>query len=369
MIFLLYEYLKEIFTPFNVVRYVSFRIMAAFVTSLLICLVLYPWFIRKLQQQSIGQEIRDDGPKSHLVKKGTPTMGGALIIISILFSTLLWTDIRNVFIWMLLGITVFFGIVGFIDDYRKLMNRSSKGLSGKKKLALQFISAAAVMAVFFVVFRDDVHFNTRLYIPFLRIDKFWFDIPLWVYVMAACVIIVGTSNAVNLTDGLDGLASGPIIIASGTFLILCYLTGAKLGTFDISKYLLIPKVVGVQEVSIFCSAIMGSTIAFLWFNAHPAEIFMGDTGALSLGASLGAIAVFTKNELLSLIIFGIFFVEAVSVIIQTLYFKLTRRRIFLMSPLHHTFELIGWSEPKIVTRAWIIQILLSLVAIASIKVR
>jgi len=343
--------------------------MAAFITSLVICLVLYPWFIRALQKRAVGQHIRSDGPQSHLSKEGTPTMGGALIMVSIIMSGFLWTQFMNPLVMITLGLGMVFGIVGFVDDLRKLGSRSSKGLSVRFRLVVEFGAVVAVMAWFMTQIGSDISYDQRLFIPFMSAERYWLDLPLWLYLILAAIVIVGTSNATNLTDGLDGLAAGPVLTAAGTLLILTYVTGAKLGGFDISKYLLIPKVIGAQELSIICSAVMGATIGFLYYNTYPAEIFMGDTGSLGLGGLLGAMAVLTKNELLSVIIFGVFFFEAVSVILQTTYFKFTRRRIFPMSPVHHSFELMGWPEPKIVVRFWIISLLLAMVALASIKVR
>lgn len=369
MLFYLAEQLRDSVGSLNVVRYVSFRVMAAFVTSLLICMIVYPWFIRLLHQRRIGQIIRDDGPASHQSKAGTPTMGGALIMASILISSLLWTQLKNPLVQIALGSGLVFGLVGLADDLRKLFQKSSRGLPGKVRLAVEFAFVLGVLVWFFWNVAPKVHFDMRLYIPYMSAERFWIDLPGWIYLALAAVVIVGTSNATNLTDGLDGLAAGPILVASGTFLILTYISGATLGSFDISRYLLIPKVVGAEELSIVCSAMMGATIGFLYFNTYPAEIFMGDTGSLGLGAMLGSMAVLTKNELLSVIIFGIFFFEAVSVILQRSYFKLTHRRIFPMSPIHHSFELMGWPEPKIVVRFWIFSLLLAMLALASIKVR
>jgi len=369
MLFYLAEILREDFSSLNVVRYVSFRIMAAFITSLVICLVLYPWFIRSLQKRAVGQHIREDGPESHMSKAGTPTMGGALIMVSIFLSGLMWTQLDNPLVLITLGLGLVFGAVGFVDDLGKLKSHSSKGLSVKLRLLVEFGAVMGVMAYFMSSVGPEIHYDLRLFVPFMSAEKFWLDLPMVVYLFLAGVVIVGTSNATNLTDGLDGLAAGPILTAAATLLILTYITGAKLGGFDLSTYLLIPKVLGAQELSIICSAVMGATFGFLYYNTYPAEIFMGDTGSLGLGGLLGTMAVLTKNELLSVIIFGIFFFEAISVILQTTYFKFTHKRIFPMSPIHHSFELMGWPEPKIVVRFWIISILLAMVALASIKVR
>lgn len=363
------EHLREHFSALNVVRYVSFRIMAAFVTSLLICLALYPWFIRALQRRSVGQFIREDGPATHFSKAGTPTMGGALIMMSILMSGLMWGHLGNPLVLITLGLGLVFAAVGFVDDLRKLRNRSSRGLSGKWRLLIEFFVVLVVFAAFLKWIGPSVKYDLRLYIPFMSAERYWIDLPFLAYVMLGGLVVVGTGNGVNLADGLDGLAAGPILTASGTLLILTYITGAKLGSFDISQYLLIPKVVGAEELAVLCAAIMGATIGFLYFNAYPAEIFMGDTGALGLGGLLGTMALLTKNELLSIIIFGIFVFEAISVIIQTTSYKLTGRRIFPIAPIHHSLEKIGWPEPKIVVRFWIISLLLAMVALASVKVR
>lgn len=369
MIPYLAELFRSEFSALNLLRYVSFRTMAAFVTSLLICLVLYPWFIRTLQKRAIGQPIRDDGPKSHKQKENTPTMGGLLIMLAIFVSTLMWALLSNPLVLITLAFGLVFSLIGAADDIRKLRSRSSKGLSVKFRLLFEFLVVMVIFGLFLAYLGPRLGYNLRLYIPFVSVERFWLEIPFALYVFLGALVIVGTSNATNLTDGLDGLAAGPILTASGTLLILAYITGAKLGSFDISKYLLIPKVKGAEELAVVCSAMMGATIGFLYYNAYPAEIFMGDTGSLGLGAMLGSVALLTKNELLSIVIFGIFVFEAVSVILQTTYFKLTRKRIFPMSPIHHTFELLGWPEPKIVVRFWIVSLLLSLIALASIKVR
>lgn len=363
------EHLRDQYSSLNIVRYVSFRTMAAFVTSLLICLVLYPWFIRALQRRSVGQPIREDGPKSHVSKAGTPTMGGALIMVSIFMSGLMWTRLGNPLVIMTLAMGFAFSVVGFVDDFRKLRSRSSRGLSGKGRLLIEFALVLAAFAVFLRFFGPAVKYDLRLFIPFFSAERYWMDLPFLAYLCLGGLVVVGTSNAVNLTDGLDGLAAGPILTASGTLLVLTYITGARLGSFDISRYLLIPKVVGAEELAVLCAAVMGATIGFLYYNAYPAEIFMGDTGSLGLGGTLGTMALLTKNELLSIVIFGVFVFEAISVIIQTSYFKMTGRRVFPMSPIHHSFELMGWPEPKIVVRFWIISLLLAMVALASVKVR
>jgi phospho-N-acetylmuramoyl-pentapeptide-transferase len=369
MLLYLAEALRDYLSSLNVIRYVSFRVMAEFITSFVVCLVVYPWFIKALQSRAVKQPIREDGPKTHFSKAGTPTMGGALIIVSILLSSLLWADIKNPLVIFTLITGLFFSTIGFFDDLRKLKSKSSKGLSVKVRL---FIELAFVVLIFFVFLKfygPKVRYDTKLFIPFVSVEKFWIDLGTPLYVALGALLIVGIANAVNLTDGLDGLASGPVLTSAGTLLILAYITGAKLGSFDISKYLLIPKVVGAQELSVVASGIMGATLGFLYYNAYPAEIFQGDTGSLGLGGMLASIALLTKNELLSIIFFGIFVFEALSVMLQTGYYKLTKKRIFPMSPIHHSFELLGWPEPKIVVRFWIVSLLLALIALASIKVR
>jgi phospho-N-acetylmuramoyl-pentapeptide-transferase len=369
MLFYLAEQFRDQISSLNVIRYVSFRIMASFTTSIVICLVLYPWFIRALVGHRVGQVIRQDGPKTHFSKAGTPTMGGVLIMLSILVSSLLWTQLTNPLVWITLSIGVAFAFVGFLDDMRKLRKKNSKGVPGKVRLAIEFAVVVAAFGWFLWKAGPQINFDLRLFIPFMSAERYWIDLSFPIYIALGSIVVVGTANATNLTDGLDGLAAGPILTAAAVLLILTYITGAKLGTLDISRYLLIPKVVGAQELSIICAATMGATIGFLYYNAYPAEIFMGDTGALGVGATLGTMALLTKNEILSLIIFAVFFFEAVSVIAQTSYFKLTGRRIFPMAPLHHSFELLGWAEPKIVVRFWIVSLLTALVALASIKVR
>jgi phospho-N-acetylmuramoyl-pentapeptide-transferase len=379
MLFELFFQLKDVFSPFNVFRYVSFRVLMAMGTALLICLLTYPWFIRKLQLQEVGQVIREDGPESHFDKEGTPTMGGVLILFSVVTSTVLWADLTNPHIGVILGITVLFAVVGFLDDYMKLREQSSGGLSGKIRLGAEF--AVAFGAVMILFSTEAFSYSTELYFPFVSTERFSLTLPLWLYVPFALVVIVGTANAVNLTDGLDGLAIGPVIVAAGTFLVLAYssatvlhfeqmIDGAsRMVEFDLAEYLMVPKVEGAQELAIFCASIVGAGVGFLWYNTFPAQIFMGDVGSLSLGGALGALAVITKHELLSAIIFGIFLVEAISVITQTVSYKLTGERVFRMAPIHHHFEMKGWPEPKIIVRFWILSIMLSLIALASLKLR
>lgn len=377
MLMYLYE-LRDYFAPFNVFRYVSFRVVMAMITALLMSF-MYPKFIGKLLERQVGQVVRDDGPQSHLKKRGTPTMGGSLILLSLVVSTVLWADLSNHYVWIFLAITTFFGGIGFIDDYLKIKEKGSRGLPGRWKLILQFAVTAVLM---FVLFSDDtLNYSSQLYFPFVAADKYSLSLPVIAYALFAMVTIVGTSNAVNLTDGLDGLAIAPVAVAAGTFLVLCYVAGTVLqfpvsvdgreifATFDLASYLRIPHISGISELCIGCGAIVGSGIGFLWFNSYPAQVFMGDLGSLSLGGALGTLAVLSKNELLSVIICGLFLLEAVSVITQTTSFKLTGKRVFKMAPIHHHFELKGWAEPKVIVRFWIISILLSLVALASLKLR
>lgn len=377
MFMYLYE-LRDYFTPFNVFRYVSFRTVMAMITALLMSF-MYPKFIGKLLERQVGQVVRDDGPQSHLKKRGTPTMGGSLILLSLVVSTLLWADLSNHYVWIFLSITTLFGAVGFIDDFLKIKEKGSKGLPGRWKLIFQFFITGVIM---FVLFKDQtLQYSSELYIPFVAADKFSLSLPIIVYSLFAMVVIVGTSNAVNLTDGLDGLAIVPVSVAAGTFLILCYIAGTVLqfpidadgqnfiASFDLAAYLKMPHIEGIAELCIGCGAIVGSGIGFLWFNSYPAQVFMGDLGSLSLGGALGTLAVLSKNELLSLIICGLFLLEAISVITQTTSYKLTHKRVFRMAPIHHHFELKGWAEPKVIVRFWIISILLSLIALASLKLR
>jgi phospho-N-acetylmuramoyl-pentapeptide-transferase len=367
MLFLLYESLREQVSALNVLRYVPFRVIAAMVTSLLITWMLYPWLIRSLRVKQIGETIRTDGPAGHKVKGGTPTMGGALMVAAIFVSVALWGDVQSPYVGLTCITMLAFAVIGFIDDRMKLMRK--KGMRGKVKLLCQFAVALAVAALFIHVVAPVFGYSTRLYFPFLRIDRYWLDLDPWLYAVFAAVVIVGTSNALNLSDGLDGLAILPTISGSAVYLLLAYLSGATLGGFSLSRYLLIPSVPGIGEMSVVASAVIGAGLGFLWYNSYPASVFMGDVGSLSLGAVLGCLSVFTKNELLSVVILGIFVVEAVSVITQTVSFKLTGRRVFRMAPLHHHYELQGVPEPKIIVRFWIISMLLGLVALASVKVR
>ena len=351
--------LHTTFSVFNVFRYITFRTIYASLTAFFICFLLGPWMIRKLGAMQVGQYIRDDGPKTHLDKAGTPTMGGTLIIISITISILLWSDLTNYFVWIVLFVILGSGTIGFIDDYLMQIKKQSKGLTVRKKLALQGIVALAASILVYIT----PDFSTEVTIPFFKNISPDFG---WGYIIFAALVIVGASNAVNLTDGLDGLAIGPVIIAASTYMIFAYVAGHA----KISDYLQINHVIGSGELSIFCGALAGSGLGFLWFNAYPAQIFMGDVGSLSLGASLGTIAVITKQEILLVLVGGLFVMEALSVIFQVGFFKMTHgKRIFRMAPLHHHFELKGWPEPKVIVRFWIIAIALALLAMSTLKLR
>lgn len=356
----------------NVLRYVPFRVIAAMMTSMLICFTLYPWFIKRLQIRQIGQTIRDDGPQSHLSKAGTPTMGGSLILFSLVVSTVMWADLYDHFIWLTLSITVGYGLVGFIDDYLKIKYGNSKGMPGKFKLLFQ-ISLAGV--VFLYVFMDNglpsdwLEVRHRVALPFVAFAKHPIVLPGWLYVVFASFVVVGTSHAVNLTDGLDGLAIGPVMVNASAYLVLAYMAGLSFFGINIAVYLDIPSVPMASELTIFCGAVIGSGVGFLWYNTFPAQVFMGDVGSLALGGALGMLAVFTKNEFLSIILSGIFVLETLSVITQVVSFKLTGKRVFKMAPIHHHFELKGWPEPRIIVRFWIISIMLALVALGSLKLR
>ncbi len=355
---LLYPLHKTI-SAFNVFQYITFRTIYASLTALLICFFLGPWVIKKLAGKQIGQHIREDGPESHHKKAGTPTMGGTLIIFSVVVSILLWTNLTNFYIWIVLLVTIGYSIIGFIDDYLMLIKKRSKGLSMRSKILMQSLFAIAV-GILLCLHPD---FSTHVTIPFLK--NISPDIG-WGYVLFAAFVIVGTSNAVNLTDGLDGLAIGPVIIAASTYMVFAYVAGHV----RIADYLQINYVSGSGEIAIFCGALAGAGLGFLWFNTYPAQIFMGDVGSLPIGAALGTVAVITKQEILLVFVGGLFVIEALSVIFQVGFFKMTNgRRIFKMAPLHHHFELKGWAEPKVIVRFWIIAITLALISLSTLKIR
>ncbi|APG25359.1 MULTISPECIES: phospho-N-acetylmuramoyl-pentapeptide-transferase [Syntrophotalea] len=350
--------LHEQFSALYIFRYITFRAIYATITALMISFIMGPWLIDKLSRLQIGQSIRKDGPQSHFKKEGTPTMGGTLILLAIVLPTLLWTDLGNIYVWVTLLVTVGFGAVGFIDDYRKVKLRNSDGLSARQKMFWLMLIAATAGFVLYVY----QPFQTTLAFPFFKGLRPELGL---LYIPFAVLVIVGASNAVNLTDGLDGLAIGPTIIASGTYLLFAYLAGNA----RLSEYLQISSVQGAGELAVLCGAMVGAGLGFLWFNTYPAQVFMGDVGSLSLGGALGTIAVITKQEIVLVIVGGIFVVEALSVIVQVSSFKLLGRRIFRMAPIHHHFELKGWAEPKIIVRFWIISIILALVALSTLKLR
>lgn len=343
---------------FNVFKYLTFRTIYAMITALVLCFIIGPWVIKKLEGLQARQVIRTDGPESHLKKQGTPTMGGVLILAAIVVPTLLWADLTNSYVWLTLFVIVGYGILGFVDDYKKVVEKNPKGLSPRQKMFWQILMGGAVGIVLYTM----SGFSTDIYFPlFKRIHP---DLGIF-YIPFATLVIVGASNAVNLTDGLDGLAIGPVAINAATYLLFSYIAGnAKLST-----YLQIPYVPGAGELAVVCGAMVGAGLGFLWYNSYPAEVFMGDVGSLSLGGGLGALAVITKQEILLVIVGGIFVIEALSVIFQVGSYKYRGKRIFRMAPIHHHFELKGVAEPKIIVRFWIITIILALVAISTLKLR
>jgi phospho-N-acetylmuramoyl-pentapeptide-transferase len=360
MLLLVVNYLTEFVSGFNVFTYITMRAIMSALTALVISLAVGPLMIRRLSVRQIGQTVRTDGPESHLPKAGTPTMGGALILVAILASTLLWADLTVEYVWIVVAVTLAFGLIGFVDDYKKLVLKDPAGMSARTKLFWQSISAIAVSVVLFWL--ADQPWETALLIPFFK----GVAIPLGMfYIVLTYVVIVGTSNAVNLTDGLDGLAIMPAVLVGGALGIFGYATGNVI----YSDYLDIPFVPGAGEMMIFCSALAGAGLGFLWFNTYPAQVFMGDIGALALGAALGTVAVIVRQEIVLAIMGGLFVIETLSVIIQVASFKLTGRRVFRMAPLHHHYELKGWAEPKVIVRFWIITVILVLVGLSSLKLR
>ncbi|MBA3562865.1 MAG: phospho-N-acetylmuramoyl-pentapeptide-transferase [Gammaproteobacteria bacterium] len=355
------EYLTRFASGFNVFGYLTMRAILGALTALVISFLIGPAMIRRLSVRQIGQNIRRDGPETHLLKAGTPTMGGALILVAVAISTLLWSSLENRFVWIVLGVMVAFGLVGFVDDYRKLILRDSAGLSARSKMFWQSLAALAAAVALFVT-AENPAVETALLIPYFK-DLL---IPLgFFYIVLAAFVIVGTSNAVNLTDGLDGLAIMPAVLVGTGLGVIAYVTG----NVNFAGYLGIPYVAGVGEMLVFCSSLAGAGLGFLWFNTYPAQVFMGDVGALAIGAALGAVAVIARQEIVLMIMGGVFVIETVSVILQVSSFKLTGRRIFRMAPLHHHFELKGWAEPKVIVRFWIITVILVLVGLASLKIR
>jgi len=373
---LFYERLFHTFTPFRVFQYNTFRTALASITALLLCVALGPWLISKLREFQIGQYIREEGPKSHMKKAGTPTMGGILIIISIVVPTLLWANLRNPYIWLSIFSLLAFGVIGFMDDYSKISRKRNLGLTVKQKFGLQIL-AALIVGFFLLILHAQKAYSTSINVPFFKsfkpdllIDTLlhrWYTYPLAFVLFYGFMIlvIVGSSDAVNLTDGLDGLAIGLMIIASGAMTVLSYVTGHA----EFAKYLDLARLPGASELTIFCASMVGASLGFLWYNAHPAEVFMGDVGSLALGGAIGTVAVMIKQELLLPFIGGVFVIEAVSVILQVGSYKLRKKRIFKMAPLHHHFELLGWSESKIIVRFWIASLVFALFALTTLKLR
>lgn len=360
MLYYLFDNLADSISGFNVFRYLTFRVILSALTALVVALLIGPWMIRMLDRLQVGQQIRDSGPESHQAKAGTPTMGGALILAAVCSSTLLWSDLGNRYVWVVFLVTLSFGLVGLVDDYLKVRNRRSKGLSGIAKLAGQSL-VGIVLALY--LYKTATSPDQLLYIiPFTKSTVV--DLGLF-FMVATYLVVVGTSNAVNLTDGLDGLAILPTVMVGGALGLFSYLAGHQV----FAGYLDIPYVQGVGEVAIFCGSIVGAGLGFLWFNTYPAQVFMGDVGALALGAALGVVAVLARQELVLAIMGGVFVMEALSVIVQVASFQLTGKRVFQMAPIHHHFELKGWPEPRVIVRFWIITFVLVLIGLASLKIR
>ena len=373
---LFYEKLYHVFTPFRVFQYSTFRTAFASLTALFLCIMLGPWLIARLRTFQIGQYIREEGPKSHMKKAGTPTMGGLLIVISIIVPTLLWSNLRNPYVWIAMFGLLAFGCIGFVDDYAKIRRKQNLGLTARRKILMQVVVALSVGFILLMLHAQKMY-STSMNIPFLKTFKpdllieQWVHNP-WTYPLAfigfyafITFIIVGSSNAVNLTDGLDGLAIGLMIVASGAMTILTYVTGHA----KFAEYLDLARLPGASELTVFCASMTGASLGFLWYNAHPAEIFMGDVGSLALGGSLGVVAVLIKQEILLAFIGGVYVLEALSVILQVGSYKLRGKRIFKMAPLHHHFEALGWPESKIIVRFWILGLIMALFALTTLKLR
>ncbi len=379
---LLYGALGDKIGWLRVFRYTSTRILAAAITALLLSFVIGPWFIERLKARQIGETIRTDGPQTHKKKAGTPTMGGSLILFCLAVSTLLWCDLKNQFVWLALSVTVAFGAIGFADDYAKVAKRNKNGISGVLRLALEFLASGAAMV--FLYYSDLMPASVRLHVqlPFTNFYEQGLILPAWLYATFGAIVVVGAANAVNFTDGLDGLAIGPSIMNAGTFLIFAYIAGVPTTILThggheqtIAQYLHVAHIPGVEELAVFAAALFGAGLGFLWYNTYPAQVFMGDVGALSIGGSIGMMAVLTKNELVLLIVGGLFVIETLSVIIQRGTFKVTKaisgtgKRVFAMAPIHHHFELKGWDEPKIIVRFWLISLVFALLALGTLKLR
>jgi len=357
MMLLLGQWLSDVDAGFEVVRYITLRAIFAALTALVVCLFMGPRLIRWLTRENIGQSIRDDGPQTHLVKAGTPTMGGAMIIVAVALSTLMWSDLSVRQVWLVLFVSIGFGLIGWVDDYRKVVLSNSVGLTARKKLIWQTLVAGIAVIVMYLLVQDPA--EVELIVPFFKDFVIYLG---WAIIPFAFLVIVGSSNAVNLTDGLDGLAILPSVMVAAGLGLIAYLAGHAI----FAGYLGIPNIKGAGELTVFCSALVGAGLGFLWFNTYPAQVFMGDVGALSIGASLGMVAILVRQELVLFIMGGIFVLEAVSVIMQVASFRLTGRRIFRMAPIHHHFELKGWPEPRIIVRFWII---LVLVGLSTLKIR
>jgi phospho-N-acetylmuramoyl-pentapeptide-transferase len=373
---LLYEQLYPAVGPFRVFRYVTSRTLFASLTSLFLCILLGPWLIRKLREFHFGQHIREDGPTSHQKKAGTPTMGGVLIIISILVPTLLWADLRHLYVWIAMFALLAFGIIGFIDDYAKVMNKRNLGLTARRKLGLQMLVAAAITIVLAIMQYYGTYMTT-LNVPFLKQihpdflihslmgNPYSYILAFLPFYLFFVLVVVGSSNAVNITDGLDGLAIGLMVISGVALTALCYTSGNR----EFANYLNLVRNARTAELTIFCGSLTGACLGFLWWNAHPADVFMGDVGSLSLGGAMGVVAVLIKQEILLIFIAGMFVVEMMSVILQVGSYKLRKKRIFKMAPIHHHFEALGWQESKIIARFWIAGLVLALFALTTLKLR
>jgi phospho-N-acetylmuramoyl-pentapeptide-transferase len=383
MFYWLFFPLREHVPLFNVFRYITFRVAGAVVTALLLSWLLGPWFIRTLRRLSVGQNIRELGPQAHQVKSGTPTMGGLLILFATLVPTLLWADLTDLYVWIVVLVTAAFGCIGFLDDYLKVKRGRNLGLTARAKLGWQIIAGAAMGlalllapsgyglsgSVFFPIGRDPLGHAVFRSLDFPTVFFHFFKQLVlnlgYFYIPFVVIVLVGVSNAVNLTDGLDGLAIGATTVAAATYAVFTYVAGNRV----IAGYLQISYVPGVGEVAVFCGALVGAGLGFLWYNSHPAEVFMGDVGSLSLGAGIGSVAVLAKQEILLVLVGGLFVLEALSVIIQVASFKMTKKRVFRMAPLHHHFELSGWAEPKVIVRFWILSILFALLSLSTLKLR
>lgn len=371
-----YQVLQQYFSPLNVFRYITVRTAFASLTALFLCLALGPWLVRRLREMQVGQYIREEGPERHQAKAGTPTMGGILIVLGIVIPTLLWADLRNVYVWLALGATVSFAAIGFADDYNKVVRRRNLGLSGRGKMFFQILTSFAVGIVLLLLTARGLY-STELIMPFFKnlrpdlvitpllAEPWLMPLAYLPFLIFLVLVIVGASNAVNLTDGLDGLAIGCTVVAAGALTVVTYVTSHA----QFADYLDIHHIPEVGELTIFCGAVVGAALGFLWYNAHPADLFMGDVGSLALGGALGTVAVIIKQEILLVFVGGVFVIEALSVILQVASFRLTGRRIFKMAPIHHHFELVGWSESKIIVRFWIAALVFALFALSTLKLR